>query len=946
MVTRGVRIPRALFWTFSGFVAFFVAYFSPVAFTKLMASGDALVESLPAYLGPHNLWDPTILLGYPLFADPNQQFWYPLAWVHLLPDTYNAFAIAPFVLAATGMAGFVRALTRSTPAGIVAGLVYSLGGFMISHAGHLMLSHPAAWAPFVLWGIESMRRRTDGVPIIAIALALGLCGLSGQPQIFVFAATLGALYALVSASHAALAPRRFLLRTATAFVLGVGFAATQLMPEALLARESTRASLTFDAFTQFEVPLDQLALRAIFPYVLGATNSAWYPFSRYDLGTFTEDTIAVGLVSLAVALLAMTLLGEDRRIAFWYAVACGALVLAVGDATPVASITYRLPVYDLFRAPGRHAFEFTFAIAVLAGYGCSAIVRARARARHILFAGASLAVISAATYVQVFAGHSTVLAQIVATYAADAARVASPFVNGAIGVPLATGAIGCVLLWVATRARSVRVAGALVVCAVGIDVGTFGSFAYWNWAAASDRDLKAAAWVSALGARARATDTRIAWLPGVLGAGMPPNLTSLWNVPIVGGYTPLVPRRTQALLGITVAGGTPVPNVGDAGLDLAGSSVVATTPEQNVPLTAAQPFANGDLQTFIGPSGRVVGSRAAFGLPAPFAATRVAMVSELGDSPSIPDNAKVAELDVVDVAGHREQHSILAGRDTAEFAYDRADVRPIVRHRRAQIFSGDAATHDYVAYFKIATHAPVDRVEIRWTYANPSTGALTIEKLSLVDDSRRVAAAYGKLAALYAARDHWTPMPVDASIVAFENRRPMPRAWFAFPIVSENAAAIGAIRGGFFPDGSRFDMRRDVTIESMPVYVGPPEDNDRITIDEDRPGRQVLTTVCAKPCFLVIRDAYDPQWRVSIDGRAGAVVPADIALRGVAVPAGTHRVRFAFVPMSLYVGTLLTAGAAFASIVLLFASASIRIRRSSRRPTLQQDVQRRPQCKV
>jgi len=77
---------------------------------------------------------------------------------------FNAFAVAPFILAASGMAGFVRALTRSTHAGVVSGLVYALGGFMISHAGHLMLTHPAAWAPFVLWGLESMRRGGGGIP--------------------------------------------------------------------------------------------------------------------------------------------------------------------------------------------------------------------------------------------------------------------------------------------------------------------------------------------------------------------------------------------------------------------------------------------------------------------------------------------------------------------------------------------------------------------------------------------------------------------------------------------------------------------------------------------------------------------------------------------------------------------------------------------------------------
>ena len=899
-----------------GFVAFFVAFFAPAEFGKLMASGDGLVESVPAFLGPHNLWEPTMLLGYPLFADPNQQFWYPLAWLRFLSRTFNAFAVAPFILAASGMAGFVRALTRSTSAGVVAGLVYALGGFMISHAGHLMLSHPAAWAPFVLWALESMRRRTDGVPVVATAVALGLCGLAGQPQVLVFTATLAAAYAAVSAAGSLNGPRAYLLRTATALGLGFALAGTQLVPAALLARDSTRASLSFDAFTSFQVPADQLALRVVFPYVLGTSTLAWYPFSRIDLGTFTEETIAVGLVALALALLAIRSVDEDRRIAFWYVIAAGALVLAVGGATPVARIVHRLPVYGLFRAPDRHAFEFTFAIAVLAGYGSAALTRGRVRPLHLALATGCVAVLAALAYAQLLAGRPPVLAQIVGAYGADATRVVSPIANGAIGIPLATGFFGFALLWLAVRMSRSRAAAGLIVLAVAIDVGFFGWSAYWNWGAENERDLNAPAWVESLGARARATHTRIAWLPGVLGSGMQP--TTLWNVPVVGGYTPLVPRRTQALLGVTAAGGTAAPDLDDAGLDLAGVSIVATPAEGDAPVTAAQPFAAADLHTFIGPPSESLASRAAFGLRAPIAASRVAMVSELGNAPAIPNDAEVAKLDITDITGHRESHAILAGRDTAEFAYDRADVRSRVRHRRARVFSGDAATHSYVSSFTVATRSPIARLDVRWTYPDPTVGALTIEKLSLVDDLRGTATAYGSFAAFYAAPEHWRPIAVDPAILAFENRRVLPRAWLGSPVASDEIAAVKAIRGGLLPNGARFEARRDLMTDAGRSDMAPTGTGDRVRVLDDNPERQTFTTSCARACFLVVRDAFDPQWRVAIDGQPGTIVPADVALRGVAVPPGSHRVAFAFVPTSLYAGIALMAIAAICLLILTY----------------------------
>ncbi|MBV8117756.1 MAG: hypothetical protein JOZ01_07240, partial [Candidatus Eremiobacteraeota bacterium] len=409
-----------------GLLVFFVLYFSPAEFGKVMASGDAVVESIPALFAPRNLWEPGILLGYPLFADPNQQQWYPLAWlVHPFPHAFNAYAVAPFVLAAFGMTGFVRLVTRSTAAGIVAGLVYALGGFMISHASHLMISHPAAWSPFVLWALESARRRRDGVPIVAGAVALGLCGDAGQPQVFVFTVTLAIAYTVALAWVAAENERwRFVARGALLLGVGAAFACPALIPAAMLGHDSTRAALGAGQFTALEIPPDQLIVRMLFPYVFGGSPMPWFAFGAVHIGEFTEQTIAVGSVALTLALLARHSLARDRRVIFWYAIAAVALVLAIGDATPLAAILHAIPVYDLLRIPARHAFEWTIAIAVLAGYGTAAIVQARVQIAHVIDAFAIVAIIAGGAYLMLVAGHPSVVAQIVALYGANAARSA------------------------------------------------------------------------------------------------------------------------------------------------------------------------------------------------------------------------------------------------------------------------------------------------------------------------------------------------------------------------------------------------------------------------------------------------------------------------------------------------------------------------------------------
>ncbi len=919
-----MKTGREFVLTTVGFLVFFVVFFSPAEFGKLMASGDAVFESIPALMGPHHLWEPAMLLGYPIFADSSQQFLYPLAWlVHVVPGTFNAYAIAPFFLAAVGMTGFVRSATRSTASGVIAGLIYALGGFMISHASHFMISHPAGWSPFVLWALESMRRRHDGVPIVACGATLGLCGLAGQPQVFVYTLALAILFMLASAlASPETARRAFVVRASVGLALGVAFASPQLIPTALLSHDSLRSSLGFGDFTLMQIPPDQVVLRILFPYLFGGSAAPWFRFGGAFLGHFSEQTIAVGAVALTLALLAMRWLKEDGRVAFWYAIAVIALLLAVGDATPLAGIAHDIPVYGLLRIPARHAFEWTFAIAVLAGYGATAIAHSRAKSAHVIGAFAIVVLVGGVAYAMLLAGHPDFLSLIVAIYHVDLMQAASPFVNGAIGIPLLTGLIGVILVWIATLCAQRRTSVALVIAAVVLDIGCFGWSGYWRWETTTWSAFEAPEWASRLGASARAAQTRIDWLPGQFAIELAPNLNLLWRVPLTGGYTPLKPRRTDALLGITDYGANlAFPGENDAALDLAGIGVAAASAQRDS-VSAAQPFAKDDMRRFVGSPGESARSSAAFGLPAPFAATRIMVVSDLGNAAAIADNAAVADLAITDVSGRRQHIALLAGRDTSEVAHERVDVRPLVRHRLARVFSGTAAAHDYLATFRIASRLPIARVDVHWIYTAAARAGVTIEKLSLVDERRGTAAAFNDFAAFYAEPDHWRTIAVDPSVTAFYNRRVMPRAWFALPIALDTAAAVTAIHDARLPDGKRFDARREATTEETVAGTAGADAGDVARVVEDSELRMTVATTCLRPCFLVVRDAFDPQWRVATDGVAGRIVLTDLALRGVALPAGAHTVAFTFVPISLYAGLGLSCLAAIVSVMVLIRPAA------------------------
>jgi hypothetical protein len=69
-----------------------------------------------------------------------------------------------------------------------------------------------------------------------------------------------------------------------------------------------------------------------------------------------------------------------------------------------------------------------------------------------------------------------------------------------------------------------------------------------------------------------------------------------------------------------------------------------------------------------------------------------------------------------------------------------------------------------------------------------------------------------------------------------------------------------------------------------------------------------------RPAFLRLAVPYFPGWRATVDGRAAEVVPVDLALMGVVVPAGDHEIDFHYRPNRF------AAGAAVSAVTLLALS--------------------------
>jgi uncharacterized membrane protein YfhO len=86
-----------------------------------------------------------------------------------------------------------------------------------------------------------------------------------------------------------------------------------------------------------------------------------------------------------------------------------------------------------------------------------------------------------------------------------------------------------------------------------------------------------------------------------------------------------------------------------------------------------------------------------------------------------------------------------------------------------------------------------------------------------------------------------------------------------------------------------------------------------VRITSYRSQRVELETSGDGASVLVLADTWYPGWRAWIDGRETPVLRANYVTRAVGLPAGEHRVVFAFVPVAFWVGlavTLVTLGVA------------------------------------
>jgi hypothetical protein len=125
----------------------------------------------------------------------------------------------------------------------------------------------------------------------------------------------------------------------------------------------------------------------------------------------------------------------------------------------------------------------------------------------------------------------------------------------------------------------------------------------------------------------------------------------------------------------------------------------------------------------------------------------------------------------------------------------------------------------------------------------------------------------------------------------------------------------------------QIDLRK-TAITEVPVELPAAEATatDEVKTLQYEPNAIELATESSRGSLLVLSETDYPGWKAWLDDQPASIYPTDIALRGIIVPAGAHRVRLEFRPRILTIAL----GISLATAILLAISAFVYRRSVSR----------------
>jgi hypothetical protein len=862
---------------------------------------------------------------------------------------------------------------------VVTSLIWQCGGFLIGQISHINIVHTAAMLPWVLWALERYVGNGSRARGAVLAALVALQVFAGHQQTTAYSLMLIAAYAIVMALVDHQIRKRY-LSALTFTSSGLLLAAVQIVPTFELLRNSPRATATYDFFSSFSMPR-RFVSTFVAPYVMGGGDGRLFRAPYIGQAFYTEYVAYAGMLAIMLALVAL-LLRPDTSTKFWAIAGLSCLVLAFGRGAPLYlyRIIYYVPVLNLFRVPARHLMEVNFAVAMLAGRGLTSLAAmrgSRQAMRRVAIVAASVFLLTClvVTWWRPADFHLKRLAPVSLLRAPE------------LFLPILIAAVSAWALWFFARRQ--RGATAVLLTVLAVDLIVWGQSSGWH--KASGR-IPAEFWgvpetVKLLREHAPrdAASYRIFTTREVFDPAAPvapslrylpdwilwtePDAYMMYGVQNAAGYDGFGLERYSQLAGQMKLWGELTDSDatlrgGSREIDLLNARYLLSRRKQS---DEAEPDSSDDAATSVTEPafppatekyGGFMFAQSDLGLPnigankrlrftvPPVETDHVALLTNLSWAEEVPDDVPVARLRLKAKDGRFFEFMLRAGVDTADWAFDRPDIRARIRHKRPVVANSYEVNdtqykyqgHTYATSFALPERVVIESGEI---VLEPQTQwpnlLLTVFRVSLVNASAEKSCPLSReLIQIESTSpetepnqpreprgDRWKLVAQASSVDIYENTRTLPRAWLASDARAlDEGAILQVIRTGILPDGSRWDPLRTALVETEPASpLATSAQDGRAEITAYEPNRVNVQTHSSGNSILVLSENDYPGWHVYIDGQSADVLRANYALRGVVIPTGEHQVSFVYRPWSVTGGLLVSLLTAAALISLAVSKA-------------------------
>ena len=849
------------------------------------------------FRGEFPLWSPCSQAGMVLFADPQYTVAYPVTLLlSLLPAPFNfaSIVIGHLLLGAVSLYGLCRTLRLSRAGATVASFIYAFSfpaifGFLLINA-----VWPWHWLPLILLFVARYAEEGGRRWLLPLSLVWGL-------QMFTYIqSTYVMMFLAAPFALCLLRPRRGnggvaacavrILGLAAALVLGTLAASALLLPLRELSGQVSYKPFTFEEAAIFPLP-KEIALESLL------SGRPWDSFFAANW----SSTFYMGAGGIPLALYSLVA-APRRRLALLLAAVCAlALLLALGDRTPLFYLFHRwMPGATRFHAPVRFLWLLPLPISLMAGMGLDGLGARKGRRGRECFFFAALFLCAALLWL----GREAAVrpfALVPLSLSGLRLLVVASLAAAAIAVGRALGFVGKGL-------TAALLAGLSVTEACGcFSYISFVDFKEKYAVPATARFLRERAGLARFFSYNGARRNYATAFPDDDAVSMLyPELSNYFGLYDIQARGPLRVERYDGLIkamnrrhemfrerGSYQA---EVRNFLSPVVDLFGVRFIVSKGALRVPCEVIYQDPHeihlraGESATL--PAGRTVSAGA------------IVLESFLEGAAGAAQGEAVAEI--VLQAGGREVAvvPVRAGVHTAEVfrALSAGRKTPVAHSRPAaqdrwveRDWDGNAVEGARFRGVLNLHGAPrFDAVTVRYLCAD---GLLAVTGVLFLPGDR------GEIEERI--RRRFTPVFRDPAhgIIIYENRDALPRAFLAeSAIVAEGPQhALDLLLGG------AVDLSRTVILEEDPPTsalgrTGPGSGAGEVEITDYSPARVELSVRALGDRILFLSDMHYPGWEATVDGKAAKLYRADYAFRAVFVPAGEHRVVIRFRPRSVAVG--------------------------------------------